>query len=257
MPRFLGSLPLPAGSAGGATAGLCLEDLTSPYSSPCVMDVKMGSQSWDASASAEKRCKEDHKWPAQARLGLRFTGMSVNGILHGRAFCHALPCEGDSGPLAALATYLSDGHGSLRLDAAAAFVAQLRGILAWFTVQSEFLFISSSLLFVYEGGAARSSSSGSAPPPTTLRMIDFAHVHSLQAQQQGQALASEARDQGYITGLRTLIRCLEGLCAADPAARPAAGAAAGPCSGAGAGAVAAAAAAAAAAVAELRQLPAE
>jgi hypothetical protein len=257
MPRFLGSLPLPPGTAEGAVTGLCLEDLTSPYSSPCVMDVKMGSQSWDASASAEKRCKEDLKWPAQARLGLRFTGMSVNGTLHGRSYCHALPCEGDAGPLAALATFLSDGQGSLRLDAAAAFVAQLRDILAWFTVQSEFLFISSSLLFVYEGGAARSTSTtttSSAPPPT-LRMIDFAHVHSLQAQQQGLAQASEARDQGYITGLHTLIRCLEGLCAADPAARPAAGAAAGPCSGAAAGAVAAAAAAAAAA--ELRPLPAE
>jgi hypothetical protein len=36
-------------------------------------------------------------------------------------------------------------------------------------------------------------------------MIDFAHVQSLQGAGPG------ARDEGYVTGLRTLVRCLQGM----------------------------------------------
>lgn len=230
MPRYLGSL-LPAPSSE-----LCMEDLTAGLACPCVMDVKMGAQSWDGAAGPEKRAREAAKWPAQARLGLRFTGMAMRSLsgealLLDRAYCHGLPCEGDAGPRQALGSFLADGRGGLRAAVAAAFLARLEEILAWFTVQCEFRFYASSLLLVYEGGspAAGGGATGGAaaatPTPSTaaaaaaaasVHMIDFAHVEAVQ---EGPA----ARDEGYMLGLRTLIRCLQGMlmeAAPAPAALP-------------------------------------
>jgi 1D-myo-inositol-tetrakisphosphate 5-kinase/inositol-polyphosphate multikinase len=176
----------------------------------------MGARSWDDAASAEKRAREDAKWPAQARLGLRFTGMAIcssgggGTTLLGGAFCRGLPCEADAGPRLALETFLADrSSGGVRLGVAAAFLARLEEMLAWFTVQCEFRFYASSLLFVYEGGGSQGGATAGAGAggPAALadvRMIDFAHVQALQE-------GPGARDEGYILGLRTLVRCLQGM----------------------------------------------
>ena len=173
----------------------------------------MGVQSWDGAADAAKRAREGAKWPAQARLGLRFTGMVVQGAggaqqRYDRAFCHSLPCEGDEGPRLALQTFLAQGGGgAVRRDVAAALLARLEKIVEWFAVQCEFCFYASSLLLVYEGA-------GDAPAARAdVRMIDFAHVQAVPAQ--GGAAAASGRDEGYLTGLHTLVRCLQGMLTAS------------------------------------------
>jgi hypothetical protein len=224
MPRYLGTLPAAerggagtaatgAGAAAtgaaatGAGAALVLADLTAGLARPCVMDVKMGVQSWDGAADAAKRAREGAKWPAQARLGLRFTGMVVQGAggaqqRYDRAFCHSLPCEGDEGPRLALQAFLAEGGGALRRAVAAALLARLEKIVEWFAVQREFHFYASSLLLVYEGA-------GDAPAARAdVRMIDFAHVQAAPADG---AAAASGRDEGYLTGLHTLVRCLQGM----------------------------------------------
>jgi len=112
-----------------------------------------------------------------------------------------------------------------------AFLRRLRSIESWFNTQSSIRFIASSLLFIYDGDAVRPSPevadgfplplcSGSADNGTTnnhlnddcdgcramdeldswreeridLRMIDFTH-----------AFMVSARDENYLTGLRSII----------------------------------------------------
>jgi hypothetical protein len=113
---------------------------------------------------------------------------------------------------------------SCRLCVVPSLLLRLRALLQWFHYQRCFGFISSSLLFVYEGDtgvvrgsdeAVNSSTSsescgcGCGAPPKTcngvdLRMIDFPHV-SDSSEVEG------CRDEGYIVGLETVIRTLEGL----------------------------------------------
>lgn len=38
---------------------IILEDVTNDIAEPCVMDIKMGRQTWDPEASLEKRKNED------------------------------------------------------------------------------------------------------------------------------------------------------------------------------------------------------
>ena len=54
---------------------LVLQDLTYGMSKPCVLDLKMGRQSYDEHASPEKVAKEKAKYPPQEIVGFRFSGM--------------------------------------------------------------------------------------------------------------------------------------------------------------------------------------
>jgi hypothetical protein len=232
LPHFLGTTtttaaPAPA-TASAPSSYLVLEDLARPYRRPSVMDLKVGVQTWDENAPVAKVEQERAKWPPQQVVGFRFTGMRVWDAVHGgfrehgRAFGYAL----DESTLdRAFAEYLSDGRGGIRRELIPPFLARLREIEGYFARQNEFRFYGSSLLFLYEGDAATgprrpsshehqhhqasSSSSSSAPPPSPpplpvvdVRMIDFAHVWPIRD-------GPEGRDDGYLTGVRSIMRYLE------------------------------------------------
>jgi len=218
MPRYFGVRTLEAGAGvGGASAlplkeeggtFMALEDLTKPFHRPCVLDVKMGVQSWDEDAPTEKVERERSKWSAQAHLGLRLTGMRVaeggegKVVERGREYCRQLPITGDEGLVQGILDFLPRDPG-VRQRVAAAFLARLGPLVQWFEGQCEHRFYSSSLLFIYEGGGEVVS------PPTTpkvdLRMIDFAHVWPIQD-------GPEGRDTGYLLGLQSLQRVLTQMC---------------------------------------------
>jgi hypothetical protein len=248
MPRFLGVLQLPQQPAAAAAAAaaaapqqqlsyLALEDLTAACSRPCVLDLKMGVQSWDEDAPAEKAAAEASKWPPMASLGFRFTGMRVwreqeqgstagpaaasgagaepaepaepgssrgHWVEHGKAFSRALQPEA---LLGALRLYLSGGSGSLRRGAAAALLAKLQLLRDFFAEQAEFRFYGSSLLFTYEGAPCSGTEESAR---ADVRMIDFAHVWPIQASDSSR----EPRDSGYLLGLQTLIQLFQELLAA-------------------------------------------
>ena len=206
-----------------------LEDLTARFSLPCVLDVKMGSRSTGLDAPPEKVAREAAKWPPQARLGLRFSGMRVGWregaggepqwrACRGEALRGGLPDDGgDAAPAAALREFLGGGKGRpLRRDVVPPLLARLAALQLWFSTQSQFRFFGSSLLLVYDGdggahapggdgGGAAAAVAQPPPPPVELRMIDFAHVWDA---------GEEARpgcDEGYLLGLETLARALRGL----------------------------------------------
>jgi 1D-myo-inositol-tetrakisphosphate 5-kinase/inositol-polyphosphate multikinase len=218
MPRFYGVSTLTADSAGvpSSTAYLALEDVTAAMRRPCVMDVKMGVQTWGEDARPDKAAAEAAKYPPAQRVGLRVTGMRVWDTSageyreHGRSFGYGL----DEGSLdRAFAEFLWDGA-KLRTDVAEGMLTRLEALEAWFESQADFRFYGSSLLFCYDGeggeaaagapqllvrqptGTASEASVAPATPVVDVRMIDFAHVWSIRD-------GPEGRDEGYLTGLRS------------------------------------------------------
>ena len=198
-------------AAAALPSFLLLEDLSLPFSRPCILDVKMGVQSWDALAPPEKVERERKKWSAQGRLGLRLTGMRVwHGVEGGGGrwvqlngeYCKGLSTIGDQGLEDGLREYLSGAKTQGSAVVAAAFVTRLLDIVKWFNTQEGHCFFSSSLLFLYEGAHGREG----GDPHVDLRMIDFAHTWPMQAAAEQQ---HEPRDTGYLTGLSSLLRVLQ------------------------------------------------
>lgn len=174
---------------------IVLEDLTTKFSKPSIMDIKVGVQTWDENASPEKAEAERRKYPTQQVVGFRFTGMRVWNEAerrfkeHGRSFGYALD---EQNLHKAFEEYLHDGT-RVRTELIPPLLDRLREIESWFESQSDFRFYGSSLLFVYD--------SSSSQPKLDVRMIDFAHVWPI--------TEPNGRDDGYLLGLRNIKRCLQ------------------------------------------------
>ncbi|XP_059892496.1 inositol polyphosphate multikinase [Gadus macrocephalus] len=144
---------------------LKLEDVTRRFTKPCIMDVKLGQQSYDPFASQEKREMQIWKYPLMEDIGFLLLGMRVYKVCddsfetydqhYGRGLVKDTVKEG-------LSKFFHNGAG-LRLDAVTASVRRVRRILAWFQSQRQLVFYASSLLFVYEGHPSPSSPPSSPP----------------------------------------------------------------------------------------------
>lgn len=53
-------------------------DLSAKYKAPCMADIKMGRQSYDETASPDKRAYEISKFPLLEKLGFRVIGMKAS-----------------------------------------------------------------------------------------------------------------------------------------------------------------------------------
>lgn len=59
---------------------LKLEDVTSRFNKPCIMDVKLGRRSYDPLASQEKREQQIRKYPLMEEIGFLILGMRVSSL---------------------------------------------------------------------------------------------------------------------------------------------------------------------------------
>ena len=56
---------------------MILDDLTAGYEKPSVIDLKIGTKTWEDDAPQEKIDRESKKYPLQRTIGFRLTGMRV------------------------------------------------------------------------------------------------------------------------------------------------------------------------------------
>ncbi|XP_061564602.1 inositol polyphosphate multikinase-like [Cololabis saira] len=162
LPRFYGTWSSPDSPN---ELYLKLQDVSHRFSRPCIMDVKLGQQSYDPYASQEKREQQIRKYPLMEEIGFLILGMRVYDVRggtfdsydqhYGRGLVKETVKDG-------LARFFHNGV-RLREDAVLASIHKVQRILRWFDSQQQLAFYASSLLFVYEG----LPSSGTGPGPGT------------------------------------------------------------------------------------------
>jgi Inositol polyphosphate kinase len=201
---------------------LVLEDLASNYREPCVIDIKMGQQTYEPGACRSKKMREIRKCPYQVMTGFRITGMKVYDITSSLYTCEdkqfgRLLKPGEAAE--ALKSFFWNGE-TLRKDVINGVIKKLTEILAWFARQSDLHFYCSSILIIYDGlsdansrdtanriqcatANDRGASLAAKADLVQVKMIDFAHTLP--------SPVPSVPDHGYILGLKTLINALKGM----------------------------------------------
>lgn len=184
---------------------IVLEDITSQYNKPCVIDCKLGYKAcydWAEPAYLEKNGPKD-KSTTQATVGFRISGAQVYRAKKGEMFKtdrqwgktldastihEAFELFADNGVIPAEALYGS-GENS--------FVSQLKRLEAWAQRQTSFQFYQASVLLVYEGTAE-----GIEDAKLTVKLVDFAHTF-------GACAGANPGDPSFLKGLQSLISIIE------------------------------------------------
>lgn len=195
----------------GGLPHLILDDMTIGYNRPCMVDIKMGRQTFEPTASKEKKEREIKKYCFQSEIGFRITGLKVWDD-QAQAYHYLDKKFGRSVQpdqvLGALAFYFFDGT-TFRVDVMKSLVTRLKDMLTWMKCQNRYKFFCSSILIVYDGNHvqvvdsvserdAEQSKSGKALETCRASMIDFAHVVPNKDNVQ-------EVDEGYVYGLESLI----------------------------------------------------
>ncbi|XP_021922265.1 inositol polyphosphate multikinase isoform X2 [Zootermopsis nevadensis] len=156
VPKFLGTTTLKINEKD--VKFIILDNVANDIAEPCIMDVKIGRQTWDPEASLEKRKNEDQKYSeCKQDLGFCIPGFQVHRISTG----NVMKLGKDYGKNLnkttvrdALKLYLNSDSGLSR-QMMLQFLASLWRILRWCRIQRRFRLYSSSLLLVYDARRLR------------------------------------------------------------------------------------------------------
>ena len=201
---------------------LLLQNLTTSFRHPNIIDIKMGTQTYEPAAPLSKQKREAAKYPQQTEFGFRIVGM--------RVYDPSSATNGDSNEyktwdkrygvslttheeiVQALMTFFqcnSEGHGSsVQSPSTRRVMSSVRGQLTqiknWFQDENSTLaFYASSILIVYDGSSDPSEDcnlSFNTYPDPIVKMIDFAHV----CRQNG-------GDTGYLKGIDSLLGMIDDI----------------------------------------------
>ena len=176
-----------------------MTNIETDYRKPCVIDLKIGTQTYDEDASDEKKAKQIKKFKYQEQLGYRLTGMKIYDIeqkayrkfdnQYGRHLTNLNAGQG-------LMNFFFDGQ-LVRLDAVQSIKSKLENVLKWFEEQTDFRFYAHSLLFVYEGDSNNNNT-------TDVKLIDFAHWYKSKPE-------DGRKDNGSIKGINNILKVLNAI----------------------------------------------
>lgn len=194
-------------SEGNENEFLAIENLTKGMKKSCVMDVKIGANTYGPDASEEKKAQEDAKYVGTKKpfgfsvLGMSaYTGDSLENVkVWDKEFGKKLSADNIADVLKNYLNTDENDPEAVRVIVDC-FIEQLEEILALFNTQTKFHMFGSSLLFVYDAEeitkfVADTTDCNALRAATRLRMIDFAHV-----------FLEDEVDSNYIFGLENLIK---------------------------------------------------
>ncbi|CAK9295733.1 unnamed protein product [Gordionus sp. m RMFG-2023] len=220
-----------------------LEDITTNYEKPCILDIKIGKESYEPGAPSHKVCYEKSKYPLLECIGIRILGMRVYNYktktyeFYDKEYGKSLT---EDQIMQCLEKYVSsvDNNPDIKTQLIHGFLSQLVDVKDWFSRQNKFRFYASSLLFVYDSHECYSNGTldivnrngdyHSSPQHNLtsynpniksknikcdIKMIDFTHVTSMHHDflDQKNNLQSQFRDDNYLFGLNYLLKIFENL----------------------------------------------
>lgn len=212
-----------------------IENLTHGFARPCVMDLKMGVQTVEDDESSLLKKVKMRALDVVTRsksAGCRLEGLSMYRTLENRrvkgtkAQSHSISAHVNVSLQDVLTFFLTDESG-VRTDLALRFQTAIEGILRQFQKNDKYRFIGSSILLIYDNDNytpymrwARALRKLHLIDPSVrlredqisgltrrtkcdVRMIDFAHT--------GPMPKGMTTDEGYITGLHTILKALKAI----------------------------------------------
>lgn len=208
-------LPQNPSEGGSAVDCILLENLTSKFKLPCILDVKIGARSYADDASPQKQARSVAKSLSTTshQLGFRICGMQVYSQEKGMYLCQdkyygrALTVDTVGSALEsffALNTGKSPRDSRRGRQLVSAFLAKLETLRAVVTTLDGVRFYSSSLLLIYEGDLGEDTDTLKTPN-VDARVIDFANT--------SQDVSRAGPDTGFIEGVESLAEWLSQLIA--------------------------------------------
>lgn len=185
---------------------LRLSNVLTPYTAPCIADIKIGAKTYHKHAAQCKIYSETSKFTYQELYGFRLTGMQVYDTAlqqyrhydkyYGRSITPDTMVQ-SLGQLFNTAQH-SAHHSQHVVDVLKQWIARLQALVHVFETQLQYHeFVSSSVLLVYDSDLHSTVAA-------KVYMIDFCHYsHSVEH--------NTERDTNYIHGVRSLTTQLEQL----------------------------------------------
>lgn len=216
VPNFQGVITVDnlKGGPSGTHQYLMLENLTTGYRKPCVLDLKVGTRMYGDFASQEKIRSQQTKSQetTSGKLGLRVCGFQRYSQTDG-AFQKVDKYTGrraNEEKFHQLLQTFFTVRGELQVGVIRGLVSQCKKLRKVISELSNFRFYSSSLLVIYEGGREEDEEEGYGP---RLRLIDFANVSQpcLELKKDGLSTLHEGPDSGLLLGLDNLVNILKHL----------------------------------------------
>lgn len=177
---------------------IVIEDATAGFSKPCILDIKIGKQSFGEDADETKKANmaaKDAK-STTGTLGARITAIKVYQVESGeyikksKDYGKTIKTEDFQ---SALSEYFHNGK-TLRKTLIPKFLEKIRLVKEWIESQGDVRMYSSSILFVYDGDESNDE--------VVIKLIDFAHVFKI---------TDNGKDDGYIFGVNNVIQYLEAI----------------------------------------------
>lgn len=191
---------------------ILLNNITKNFSKPCVLDIKLGTQTFEPDAPEEKKSYELKKYPPQSDFGFRLTAIRIYDPSNAKSGECGFACypkqfgrsrRTRQSMKEALILFLGGDTlpKDIRANRSAAIqriLSRLKMIKGWFRDNKSFAFYGSSILIIYEGETVDNGVDGVELDMARAKMIDFGRVRR-----------QPGGDCGYLRGITTLIILLE------------------------------------------------